>query len=515
MSERMLHSVIIRCSHLRVLVDLLLMWGCVAGDSAVAISPRPGGVYTQYGVRLAPQPFSPTHPPDGRTLLTANSAPNASPAPDESSAPDDNPVSQAVEEESVAPVSTSATHATPSALTEPLAVAVEEEDNDKQEDDEDDDMSTRRLSKALSPRVSAEPFNPEPPSPPGKPAPKPRATPTSLSSNSTPRSDVSGNDASPRLQEASPRKAERRMTANEIVAAASKRPSARDDDFPEPSPVSPNGDDDVMLPNDSSRTSRTSSSSSGTVDPVIAASRSPSGVTSPRDELLPVFAEAAKKQQRRVSPIPTPRAKPRSSSSASEGSKEMNGSLSPRSPRSPKENGTTSQSARQDKDVSGMKNAAHENTQEMAVVEVVHASAVTITEAAPPSPANDSSPKSASKKPPPVAPKPKRTPSDASDSSTQSSEPKNLPSPTMVASKLRDFADASAPTMEEQAANRQRVSSAARMFEQKATDSAKTNKVSNTLCLQTMHEKGLVSSVVVINISRLKSGRKEVFVIWP
>ena len=391
----------------------------VAGaDSASQSSPRIEGAYTQYGVRLSPRPFSPT-PSDGQKSTLTFSLPL--------------PTDEAV------PAST--TPAIP--ITQPLSVSV---GNEEGEGEEDDEMSTRKLSKALSPRTSsAQTYNSEPASPP-KPAPRQRAgVPTSLSS---PPSDSSGADEVQDLGQTSPRKDERMMTVSEIVAAASKRPSGRDEDLPEPepAPVSPK----------SSGSPRPSSD----VDPVAAAARSPSGAASPRQE-MPVFEEVAKK----VSPVPTPRPRPRSPVEGKEDG--LGGHLSA------KENHHRELTQTEPESVAEGADGKPE-----VVAEVVHAHAVTITQTAP-LPTAALKPKV----PPPVAPKPRRTSSvesDKSGSSVHSDEsPKDLSSPTLAKSKRRDLADASVPTAEEKAQNRKFVSSAARMFEQKATGNKMTSPLTH------------------------------------
>ncbi|XP_070182123.1 mucin-2-like [Littorina saxatilis] len=394
-------------------------------DSAGLSSPRAVGTYSQYGVRLAPQPFSPTSPDGPAPSLTAT-LPGKDPTP------------------------TTTSSSTP--VTQPLTVSIGNEE--EEEEEEEDEMSTRRLSKALSPRSGAQQnYHPEPTSPtsptsPPRPTPRQRGNvPTSLS---TPRNDSSA-DESQDAGEFSPRKAEHKMTASEAVAAASRRPSGRNGDLPQPQPLSPKSAAPQREEGSSSSTSSSPRVSSN-VDPFLASARSPSGAMSPRDEELPVFVEAAKK----VSPVPTPRPKPRLSSDGKQD--EQDGSLSPR------HNGHESP-----KPATRVKEELAEKQPEVVPV-IVHAHAVTVINAAPP-PAVASKPKI----PPPVAPKPKRTSSmgsDKSGSSAQSDEtPKDLPSPTLVASKLRDFADANAPTAKEQAQNRKVVSSAARMFEQKAAES--------------------------------------------
>ncbi|KAK7491799.1 hypothetical protein BaRGS_00017055, partial [Batillaria attramentaria] len=360
------------------------------GEAGSPLSPRPGGAYSQYGVRLSPLPFSPT-PSDGQpSSLTSPSTPPVAEVP-----------------------------ASETSAVEPLSVSVDSE--------EDSDMSTRKLSKALSPRSHAvQNYSPEPP----KPAPRQRANvPTSLSQPS--------DDGESDPGQISPRKAERKMTANEIVAAASRRPSGTSP--PDTSLASPRHKGEVVEEQSSPAASSPRSVSS--VDPVVEAARHPSGVSSPRDEALPVFTETAKK----APPTPTPRPKPRSSSH----DEVQDGP-----------DGKTPSPAINNKEIS-------DSVKAEPPADDVKPESVPQTQTTSPS----------AKIPPPVAPKPKRTSSVGSDRSASSAHsedtPKDLPSPTMVSPKLRDFADASAPSVEEQQQSRKRVTSAARMFEKKAEESAK------------------------------------------
>ena len=412
-------------------------------------------------MRLSPLPFSPTPSSDGQAPPLTSPLPLL---PDEAALASTTTTTTTTTTDIATPAATTTTTTTTTTpVTQPLTVSVA----DEEEEEDDDEMATRRLSKALSPRsqaaaAAAKPYSPEPVSPP-KPAPRQRAgTPTSLS---TPRSDSSADDVEDAGQTL-PRKAERKMTASEIVAAASRRPSGRGEDLPQPAPVSPRsevlqkeagGDSSSGSPRPPPSSLSSSSSSTLGVDPVVAAARSPRGVASPREEVLPVFVETVKK----VSPVATPRTRPRSPAEGSEGL------------HTPRENHHHDDHHHHHQEPAKTEPESQvEGKPEEVVAEVVHAHAVTITQTAPPPPAAAAS---KAKVPPPVAPKPRRTSSVSSDKSASSAHsdesPKDLPSPTLVSSKLRDFADAGVPTAEEQAQNRKFVSSAARMFERKASES--------------------------------------------
>ncbi|XP_076465842.1 uncharacterized protein LOC143297395 [Babylonia areolata] len=365
-----------------------------AGDSS---SPRSAGSFSQYGVRLSPQPFSPS---------TDGQPPSLSPHP------------------------TPPPHTAPAHSGEPLTVDVEE-------DDDDDEMSMRKLSKALSPR-STQVYTPDTPTPP-KPTPRQRVLPTSLST--TPK-------GSPRAEEppaeVTPRKPERPLTVSELVAAASRRPSGRDDDLPQPPPPPVSPPPEVTEKDEGKFQESSSKHPASDLDPVLKVSRTASGHGGDLED-VPVFAAAAKN----LGPVPSPRVTSTSSSGDLQDS--MDTALTSRG---------------HAEDVAVKK----PEERSAAVQEVVQAQSSHVSHAAPSPPVAAKS----AKVPPPVAPKPKRTSSVNSDKSYSSGHsddaPKDLPSPTLVSSKLKDFADPGPPASEDPAQSRKFVSSAARMFERKATE---------------------------------------------
>ncbi|KAL8563562.1 hypothetical protein ACOMHN_060878 [Nucella lapillus] len=310
---------------------------------------------------------------------------------------------------------------------EPLSISIPEVT-------EVDDMEAHKLSRALSPRLPSASSQPAEQTSPPKPSPRQRISVSPVASPVVERRKLDGHEDGDDDGGSSPEPEHRPLTASELVTAASKRPSGRDPDLPSP-PSSPRVERVRTARNRPRQEPQDPPPSSPT------SVRTTARVASPRQDVSPAVSTVSK-----TSPVPTPR--PRSRLSV--------GTKLNRSDEDPFSKDVSQKSVQKESQVSvgGPDRSSNSGGA------VVHAHMVTIgPQAAAPPPAEAAQ----SKVPPPVAQR-SRQPL-LSDSSA-----KEAPCPTLVSARLRAFADSNVPTLEDQAQNRKFVSSAARMFEQKASE---------------------------------------------
>lgn len=260
------------------------------------------------------------------------------------------------------------------------------------------------------------------------PKPTPRQKVTVPTPAATVQSDLSEDEGNANAV-ASTRKAD-------FVTAAARRPSARDEDLPETPEVFPSQikATENVVPMSTEETMLSEQYISSTVS-IMNAARHPSGVDIPRDEVLPVFAEAAKK----LPPTPVPRSKVGSSPKRQENDQEEI-TLS---------NLTSSYAERE---------VGAPVREEIVTCKPVIYSDNTQDAPSPP------------KVPPPVAPKPSRVSDLPVFGAHTNDGVVEVLSPTFVSPRLIEFVDPSVASPEEQLKCRKFVSSAARMFEEKATE---------------------------------------------